>query len=267
MMTEVKTRAPAANRTPNDGRPANLLAVASGKGGVGKTWLAITLAHVFARQGKATLLFDGDLGLANVDVQLGLMPDRDLQAVISGQVTLAQARQRYEDGGFDIIAGRSGISSLASLPGNRLMHLREELLQLTRGYGQVIMDLGAGIDGTVRHLSAAAGTVLVVTTDEPTALTDAYAFIKLTMATVPGADVRIVVNMVENEKQGEQTYNTLRKACAKFLRCEPPLAGLIRRDRNVRDAIKSQMSVAVRSPNSPSVQDVEALAAGLIGVR
>jgi hypothetical protein len=94
----------------------NVVAVASGKGGVGKTWFSITLAHALARAGHRTLLFDGDLGLANIDVQLGVAPYRDLGAVIAGKATMAQVVERYEDGGFDVVAGRSGSGNLASLP-------------------------------------------------------------------------------------------------------------------------------------------------------
>src|SRR5438445_9676933 len=86
---------------------SNIIAVASGKGGVGKTWFSITLAHALAKAGHRTLLFDGDLGLANIDVQLGMTPRRDLGSVIPGQTTMAQAVDRFAEGGFDIIAGRS----------------------------------------------------------------------------------------------------------------------------------------------------------------
>src|SRR5277367_3716493 len=94
----------------------NMFAVASGKGGVGKTWFAITLCHALAKRKKKMLLFDGDLGLANVDIQLGLTPDRDLGAVIEGSSSLANAVVKYKEGGFDILAGRSGSGSLATLP-------------------------------------------------------------------------------------------------------------------------------------------------------
>ena len=101
----------------------NVIAVASGKGGVGKTWFSITLSHALARAGRRTLLFDGDLGLANVDIQLGLTPDRDLGGVVTGRIGLHQAAARFELGGFDIIAGRSGTGSLATLPAQRLAQL------------------------------------------------------------------------------------------------------------------------------------------------
>src|ERR1044071_5120513 len=106
----------------------NLIAVACGKGGVGKTWFSITLSHALAKQGKKVLLFDGDLGLANVDVQLGLMPKRDLNDVIRGRLSIDKVVQRYDEGGFDIVAGRSGQASLSALPTQRLIALRDQLM-------------------------------------------------------------------------------------------------------------------------------------------
>ena len=116
----------------------NVIAVASGKGGVGKTWFSITLSHALANQGKRVLLFDGDLGLANVDVQLGLMPKRDLNDVIRGRVSMDKVVQEYENGGFYIVAGRSGQASLSALPSQRLALLRDQLLDCAKDYDVVI---------------------------------------------------------------------------------------------------------------------------------
>ena len=140
----------------------NIIAVASGKGGVGKTWFSITLAHALALAKKKALLFDGDLGLANVDVQLGCTPRRDLASVVSGEVTMAQAVTPHACG-FDIIAGRSGSGSLASLPANRLLELRAELGSFAQNYDWVVLDLGAGIERTVRILTGRSRVCLVVT--------------------------------------------------------------------------------------------------------
>src|ERR1700679_2054890 len=112
----------------------NMIAIASGKGGVGKTWFAITLCHALAKRKKKVLLFDGDLGLANVDIQLGLTPDRDLGAVIEGSSSLGNAVVKYKEGGFDILAGRSGSGSLAMLPSQKLFDLRNDLITLARNY-------------------------------------------------------------------------------------------------------------------------------------
>ncbi|WP_029007117.1 MinD/ParA family protein [Azospirillum halopraeferens] len=245
-------------------RGANVIAVASGKGGVGKTWFSITLVHTLARMGKNALLFDGDLGLANVDIQLGFAPKHDLGQVIDGSVTLQRAAQRFPDGGFDIIAGRSGSGTLATLPSQRLSSLRNDLLDLARKYDHVVMDMGAGVDRTVRTLAGPAGITLVVTTDEPTSLTDAYAFIKLTHSTNPNADLRVVVNVAQSVKEGERTYNTILKACTNFLKFKPPLAGIVRRDLKVRDAIRNQVPLLTRSPSSDAASDVQAIAQRLL---
>ena len=148
------TSAPSAvSRLPSNVKGRNMVAVASGKGGVGKTWFAITLAHALAKQGSRTLLFDGDLGLANLDIQLGLMPKHDLGSVVSGKLTLNQAVIPFEEGGFDIIAGRSGSGGLANIPASRLQMLADDLTLLSATYDKVILDLGAGVEQTVVHRS------------------------------------------------------------------------------------------------------------------
>lgn len=245
---------------PSPATRRKVIAVASGKGGVGKTWFAISLSQALSQAGLRTLLFDGDLGLANVDIQLGLMPERDISGVIAGKLTLRQAVTKYDKGSFDILAGRSGAGNLAALPTQRLAGLRDSLMRLAESYDRIVLDLGAGIDRTVQTLASSAGTVLIITTDEPTALTDAYAFIKLTAAERPDADMRIVVNMSDSPKSGRQTYETLRNACQKFLKVEPPLAGIIRRDSKVRDSIRHQTGLLTRHPTSDAARDIEALA-------
>ena len=117
----------------------NMIAVASGKGGVGKTWLSICLAHALAKQGQKVLLFDGDLGLANVDIQLGLVAQYDLSSVIVGKVPMTQAISR-SDLGFDVIAGRSGSGSLANIPLSRLQLIFDDLQLLCAQYDKVIID-------------------------------------------------------------------------------------------------------------------------------
>lgn len=239
---------------------ANILAVASGKGGVGKTWFSITLAHSYAKMGKRVLLFDGDLGLANVDVQLGLMPKRDLNDVIRGRLSLDKVVQEYEDGGFDIIAGRSGQASLSALPSQRLGLLRDQLVDLAGSYDIVIADLGAGVDRTVRMLSAAAARTVLISTDEPTSLTDAYAFIKLGNAAGMSKNISIVVNMASSPAEGQKTYKTLLKACENFLRLSPPLAGMVRQDPKVKESIRNQTPLLIRSPNADAAEDVQKVA-------
>jgi flagellar biosynthesis protein FlhG len=237
----------------------NMVAVASGKGGVGKTWFSITLCHSLAKRGKHVLLFDGDLGLANVDIQLGLTPEKDLGAVIDGTSTLPGAVTKYKEGGFDILAGRSGSGSLATLATQKISDLRNDLIALARSYDHVFVDLGAGVDRSVRQMAGPAAYTYVVVTDEPTSLTDAYAFIKLARAGNPQADMRIVVNMATNLAEGARTYETICRASENFLHYKPPLAGIIRRDAKVRDAIRAQTPLMIRYPGSDAAQDVDAI--------
>jgi flagellar biosynthesis protein FlhG len=241
-------------------RANNLIAVASGKGGVGKTWFSITLASALAKRGRKVLLFDGDLGLANVDIQLGLTPKRDLGEFITGDSTLASVVHNYAEGGFSIIAGRSGMGSLATLPSQKLADLRTDLIALAASYDDVIVDLGAGIDKTVRHLAGPAGMTLVVTNEEPTALTDAYAFIKVVHGAVPSMEMGVVVNLATDPKEGERTYNTLSKACQNFLKYNPALAGIVRRDPRVPQSIRQQQPLMMNWPGTDAAQDVDAIA-------
>jgi flagellar biosynthesis protein FlhG len=241
----------------------NLLAVASGKGGVGKTWLSVTLASAIARAGRRVLLFDSDLGLANVDIQLGLTPTRDLGSFISGRCSLRETITNYSKG-LDIIAGRSGSGSLANLSRGQLQGIIDELVKIATDYDIAIMDLGAGVEEHVRFMAAACGRCLVVVTDEPTSLTDAYAFIKIMHSTDNVPNIEIVVNQATTQKDADKTYETISKACENFLGITPPLAGTIRKDNKVKDAIRSQTSVVVKYPNCTAATDAAAMAVKLL---
>jgi flagellar biosynthesis protein FlhG len=236
------------------------IAIASGKGGVGKTWLAISLSHALTRAGLRVLLLDADLGLANVDVQLGLVPRVDLGSVISGRTNVAGAVTRHDPTGIDVVAGQSGSGALSGLPAERLDLLLAQLRRETTVYDVVLLDLSAGIDRTVRQIAAWSDLLLVMATDEPTSLTDAYAVLKLQFIDQPRSNPRVVVNQAQSTAAGQQTYSTLRRACETFLHREPPLAGVIRFDAKVRDAIRHQTPLLLRHPNCAAAQDVESLA-------
>jgi flagellar biosynthesis protein FlhG len=239
--------------------------IASGKGGVGKTWFAITLAHALARQGQRVLLFDADLGLANVDIQLGLTPEHDLAGVVAGRATLAEAVLHHADGGFDIVAGRSGSGALSALDPAVLERSLDALGKESAGYDVVLLDLGAGLDRAVRRMSAWADTLIVLATDEPTSLTDAYAVLKLHNSDRQQGDARVIVNQAATHQAGERTFATLQRACTTFLGRAPRLAGIIRRDDHVRDAIRRQTLLLARHPAAPAGLDVATVARTLLG--
>lgn len=252
--------------SPRGGRRGIMIAIGSGKGGVGKTWCAITLSHALARAGQRVLLFDGDVGLANVDIQLGLLPGRDLGEVVFRNAPLQDVIETCGDGGFDVIAGRSGSGALAQLEEPTTIRLIEGLRDLTRIYDVIILDLAAGLDRVVRSLAAAADLFAVMTTDEPTSLTDAYAVLKLHALDrkTDTSRARIIVNLASSPGGGEKTYRALTKASQSFLGMKPPLAGIIRRDDRVREAIKRQALLITTYPTSVAAQDVEAIAARVL---
>ena len=204
-------------------RGRNMIAVASGKGGVGKTWFSITLAQALSSFRQKTLLFDGDLGLANVDIQLGLLVKDDLGSVVAGNKTLNQVIQHCDKTRFDIIAGRSGSAGLASMPIGRLQILGEDLSLLASSYDKVILD---------------------------------YAFIKIMSMQYPKSNINVVINQANSLREGQRTYDTLLKACTNFLKINPPLLGIIRRDARVRDSIRNQTPLMNRFPTSEAAEDV-----------
>ena len=258
-MTEV-----ALENIPHTLRGENIIAVASGKGGVGKTWFSITLAGLFARAGRKTLLFDGDIGLANVDVQLGLTPTRDLSSVFSGKIAMKDAITYYEKGKFDILAGRSGTTSMANLGANRMQPAAVQLVALAESYDHVIIDLGAGIEQHVQVMSALASKVVVVLTDDPTSLTDAYAFIKLCHTRPNPPAILVVINQAASQKEGESTYQAINRATTNFLKFSPQLLGVIRKDNKVKDTIRSQSSILETAPHTTAASDAATISIKLM---
>ena len=245
-----------------------ILAVASGKGGVGKTVVASALARSFSRRGESVLLVDADLGMANIDVQLGLNPPGDLAAIVAGRVGLREAIAPAcggsgSRGGFDVLSGRSGSAALASLEPEAVGRLAAGLTAASMSYDRTILDLAAGADRATVRLGAAADDVLVVVNDEPTALTDAYAFVKALRLRDDGAAPFIVVNNAPDRRAAEGAYATFAKTCESFLGFRPPLAGVVRRDSHVGLSIRAQSALGLRYPDCEAASDLDGLAAAL----
>lgn len=244
-------------------RQANLTIVASGKGGVGKTWFSITLSQALAGNGNRVLLVDGDLGLANVDVQLAMPPGHDLASVVAGKIGLAEAITPYASGAmrFDVLAGRSGSGALDSLSRGQIEKLCGDLIRAAVQYDHVIVDLAAGMNSHMTPLFSRMGKALIIVTDDPTSITDAYAMIKFLVSSHPGLDLRIVVNMADNRAQAEKTFGAVHRACGHFLQFTPKMAGYIVRDKHVTQAIRAQAPLLARYPQSEAAGQVQQIAA------
>lgn len=241
-----------------------LIAIASGKGGVGKTTLAVNLAHAFARRGERVLLFDGDLGLANVDVQLGLAPYGDLAAVVAGAVEIDDAVTPVaggpDNGGFDVLAGSSGSGALAGIGDEVVAAIAGGLCALSLSYDRVILDLAAGVEASTLRLAVSSDDVIVVVQDEPTSLTDAYAFIKCLRRRDDGASPSIVVNASDGKTSARRTAESLITTCQSFLNFTPSVAGVIRREAKLKDAVRRQTLLALRHPQAGALDDYDELA-------
>jgi flagellar biosynthesis protein FlhG len=236
-----------------------VIAVTSGKGGVGKTNVAVNLAVGLSRQGQNVLLFDADLGLANVDVALGLKAEFDIQHVIAGERSLDDVLLTGPEG-IRVIPAASGVARMAALSPSEQAGLVHAFSDLRQPVDTLIVDTGAGIDNTVLTFTAACQEVIVVICDEPTSLTDGYALIKVLNQQCAVKRFQILVNMVDNELQGRQLFEKLCRVTDRFLDVHLGYLGGVPRDDYLRRAVRAQRAVTSEYPRSESARAFTAIA-------
>lgn len=244
------------NRTP-------LIAVASGKGGVGKTSITLNLARALAKAGKRVLVFDADLGLANIDVQLGLTTEKDLSLVLRGEATLADVVTRTQ-AGFDVIAGRNGSEDLPFTTALDRRSILNDLRTLSSRYDLVLIDVAAGVNDEVLIFAKAADRTLLVVTPDPSSITDAYAVIKLLKLRHDTTNCDILINQSGTELDGKQTYARLATATEKFLGFKPPLKGVLPHDKQYAQAVRLQQLVLDAFPAAKASETLTTLAKSLL---
>ncbi|MFZ8831014.1 MAG: MinD/ParA family protein [Thermodesulfobacteriaceae bacterium] len=220
------------------------IAVSSGKGGVGKTSFVINLACLLAELNKKVIIFDADLGLANVDVMLGVVPKFDVRYVLSGDLTLKDIIYRTEYK-FDFIPAGSGVSELTQLSPAQKVQLKSQLEEALKPYDILLFDLSAGISDNVLFFNQLAEERILICTTEPTSLADAYAILKVSHQKLRLSNFNLVVNMVKSDEEAKQIYRRLLYVVERFL---PELSlnylGAIPYDECVKRAIKSQIPFA-----------------------
>ncbi len=245
-------------------RASRIIAVTSGKGGVGKTNIAVNLALALCQMNQRVALLDVDLGLANADIVLGITPTANLGHVIRGEKTL---REVIVEGplGLKILSGGSGVADLANLNGWRLEVFIKSLEQLNREFDFVILDTGAGIHRNVLSFVLAASEVLVVTTPEPTAITDAYGLLKVIHGQNPQAKVRLVVNMAKSPNEAEAVADKLNSVLLEYVKWEVEYIGYILQESQIAKAVSDQQPVLLAFPSAMSSRSLKRIAGVLAG--
>lgn len=250
-----------------DKKPQNnirVISVTSGKGGVGKTNVAANLALALHRMGKRVLILDADLGLANMDVLLGLNPRYTLSHVLDGEKRLDEIIVTAQ-GGIKLLPAASGVQELTELDNSQRLHLLNELDTLQDLFDVLLIDTGAGISSNVMYFNFAAMEKVVVVTNEPTSLTDAYALIKVLTSRYQQKKFKILVNAARNEAEADRVYRHLSMVVDKFLG-SPSLDyfGWIPHDKLVPAAIRRQRLVLMEYPDAPASKSFMVLAKRMI---
>jgi len=238
---------------------ATVIAVTSGKGGVGKSNIAVNLAIKFASVGKRVVLMDADLGLANADVLCNIDLPSNLSHVISRKRDLADVMVDGP-GGFRLIGGASGLARMADLSDYDRQRLVAALAELEARTDVILIDTGAGISPNVLSFTRSADQVLVVTTPEPTAITDAYAVIKVISRDAPDRPLSLLVNQVRQHGEGRLVYERIAKVARQFLSVHVMDAGFIPSDPEVPAAVRRRSPFLLASPRCPASLCISQLA-------
>ncbi len=225
------------------------IAVTSGKGGVGKTNIVVNVAYLLSSIGKKVIVFDADLGLANVDILLGLKSKYSLLDTIKNGKKMSEIMVKFNDN-FKIIPAGSGIEEIANINEPIFAKIRDELGDVIKDTDILLIDTGAGISRKVTYFLKSVDEIVVVVTPEPTSIADAYAMIKIMVKNYKKENIKIFVNMAKNESEANAIFNNLNKICKNFLNKEFKSIGFALIDKNLTLSVKRQTIMAQTNPNS-----------------
>jgi flagellar biosynthesis protein FlhG len=240
-------------------KPVRVIAVASGKGGVGKTNLSVNVGIALAQMGQRVALLDADMGLANVDILLGLYPKFNLSHVLAGEKSLDEIMLEGP-AGLRVIPGASGIQKMSELSAIEQAAVVRAFSEIDQDLDVLIVDTAAGISASVINFARACQEIIVVVCDEPTSLTDAYAFIKLLNRDYALCNFHVVANMVQSVQQGQLLFQKLTKVTDRYLDVTLQFAGAVPYDEYLRKAVQKQSPVVVAFPRSKASLAVKAIA-------
>ena len=240
-------------------RPVQVIAVSGGKGGVGKSNISVNLSIALAQLRRRVVLMDADLGLANVDVLLGLTPKYTLADVLSGECSMSEVLVSGP-GGIKIVPAASGVQRMAELSAQEHAGLISAFSELSDQVDILIIDTAAGISDTVVSFVRAANEALVVVCDEPSSITDAYALIKLLHKEHGLQRFRVVANMTRRSNEGQQMFNKLNAVCERFLEVALEYVGQVPFDESVRKAVQKQKALLEFAPHCKASQSLRELA-------
>jgi flagellar biosynthesis protein FlhG len=243
--------------------PLRVVAVTSGKGGVGKTHVACNLAVLAARAGRRVLVLDADLGLANADIVLGVAPHYHLGHLLEGTVPLDDILAEGPEG-VRVLAASTGVQELTQLDDRQKLRLVSALDAIEDRFDLVLIDCGAGIGDNVLFFAGAAQEALLVISPEPTSLTDAYAAVKVLSQQGGVERFSVVVNPVPTEAHGREVFGKLTRVTDRFLTARVSFLGWVPRDENLQRALMAQRPVVDLFPRSPSSRALADLARTLL---
>lgn len=242
----------------------NMIAIMSGRHGSGKTWLAVALAQVLSAMKQKVLLFDGSGGINNIKKQLGLENCPDLDKVIYKGCCLNQVITCYSKGRFDMILSNPESSGLATMSIGCLQIFGDDLNIISQDYDKVIMDIDVNDNEAAHVLAGMAKSIIVVCGNTVASMHESYQLIREFYMRYPQTDVKVLINQVDNYKEGHRTFDSLTETCRHFLDYNPVLVGIVREDARVRDAIRNQATIINRYPQSEASSDIVAVAKELL---
>lgn len=240
-----------------------IVTVTSGKGGVGKSNFSLNFAMALQKRGYSVLVFDADIGMANIDVLLGTPAQYNLFHLLKREKSIWDIIQTGP-GGLQFIAGGSGFQELVRLTEEELEYFAEQIGLLNGHVDFLLFDTGAGLSKETLRFIMAAEETIVVTTPEPTSITDAYALIKMVKTMGNQVPFRLVVNRVGDDKEGKQTADNIRQVAAKYLGLEIPVLGFIPDDPHVSKAVKRQTPLTVAFPDSSATRGIDRIASNFL---